>query len=113
MKARGLFTMSALALALALTVPWAVAQQTPRPMLADYFTEFASTLPSAGYAPLAINETVTEDLNGDGNQDLVVLGANYPGGTSSTSRSRDACSSETATATLPPRPPISFPSIRS
>ena len=72
-----LFLVSALAMA---TV-WVAAQPTPRPMLADYFTQFASTLPSAGYAPLAINETVTEDLNGDGNQDLVVLGANYPGGT--------------------------------
>ena len=30
-------------------------------MLADYFTEISSTLPSAGYAPLGINQTVTAD----------------------------------------------------
>ena len=71
-------TLLILLSAAALTAP-TVAQT--RPMLADYFTEFASTLLSAGYAPLGINQTVTEDLNGDGNQDLVVLGVNYPGGT--------------------------------
>jgi hypothetical protein len=65
--------------AVALTSPSSPAQT--RPKLADYFTEINSTLPSAGYAPLEINSTVTEDLNGDGNQDLIVLGVNYPGGT--------------------------------
>ena len=63
--------------AAALTAP-AVPAQT-RPKLADYFTEFNSTLLSTGYAPLGVNQSVTEDLNGDGNQDLVVLGVNYPG----------------------------------
>ena len=81
MKELRLQMLLVLVSALAMATVWVAAQQTPRPMLANYFTEFASTLPSAGYAPLAINETVTEDLDGDGNQDLVVLGANYPGGT--------------------------------
>jgi hypothetical protein len=49
------------------------------PALADYFTDIAPVVIDASYAPLSINGPHTADLNGDGNEDLVVLGANYPG----------------------------------
>jgi FG-GAP-like repeat len=52
--------------------------QTP-PTFAAYYTEIPSTVIDAGYAPLSMFSPVTADLNGDGYQDLVVLGADYPG----------------------------------
>lgn len=50
-----------------------------RPRLADYFTTIPLTVLDAGYAPSS-SFPVTADINGDGHQDLIVLGAWYPGG---------------------------------
>jgi hypothetical protein len=52
------------------------AQSTPN--LTDYFTAIPETVVDARYAPLNITPSVLgiHDLNGDGHQDLVVLGAN-------------------------------------
>lgn len=62
-----------------MTVPWVAAQQAPRPMLADYFTVIPQTVLDAGYKPLRLGvDTWNEDLDGDGHQDLVVFGFNYP-----------------------------------
>jgi hypothetical protein len=58
------------------SLPWAHAQSRPR--LADFFSEIASAVIDAGYAPLSTFQPVTQDLDGDGNDDLIVLGANYP-----------------------------------
>jgi hypothetical protein len=66
-----------LASTLALTA-WVAAQQPARPKLADYFTEIPATLIDPGYTPRSTFSTVNEDLNGDGHQDLVVLGAQFP-----------------------------------
>jgi hypothetical protein len=66
-----------LASTVVLTTAWGTAQQA-RPKLADYFTGLPQTF-DPGYTPLTISSfPVTADLNGDGNEDLVVLGANYP-----------------------------------
>jgi hypothetical protein len=71
-----------LACALTLTAPRVPAQT--RPKLADYYAEIPSHLFDAGYiARGIIASTVSEDLNGDGYQDLIVVGAYRPelGGT--------------------------------
>lgn len=65
-----------LAFVVALTAPRVPAQA--RPSLADYFTTIPPTVLDAGYVAQNIFP-VTEDVNGDGYQDLIVLGA-YPGG---------------------------------
>ena len=65
------------AFALVLTAPRVPAQTTLR--LADYFTTIPLTVLDAGYVPQNISP-VTADINGDGYQDLIVLGASYPGG---------------------------------
>jgi hypothetical protein len=38
-----------------------------------------TTIPSISYAPRFIGQTYAVDLNGDGNDDLLLLGATYPG----------------------------------
>ena len=63
--------------AVALTTEWVTAQQAPRPLLADYYTPITATSIDRGYAPLSVG-LETADLNGDGHQDLVVLGFNFP-----------------------------------
>jgi hypothetical protein len=62
---------------LASTTSWVPAQTRPR--LADYFTDITPVVIDANYAPQSFYGPHTADLNGDGNEDLVVLGANYPG----------------------------------
>ena len=64
-----------LASALLVTAPRVPAQTRPR--LADYFTTIPLTVLDAGYAPQG-TFPVTADINGDGHQDLIVLGAWYP-----------------------------------
>jgi hypothetical protein len=54
------------------------------PSLSGYFTPLQPTVIDSTYAPLFLSFTVTADLNGDGNQDLVVLGADYPSNGAST-----------------------------
>ena len=66
------------ALTLAVTTP-SIQSQT-RPRLADYFTEIPVTVIDADYAPKSIRSPMTADLNGDGNQDLIVIGVDYAGG---------------------------------
>jgi hypothetical protein len=49
------------------------------PSLQDYFTPIAPQVIDATYAPRFLSSfTLTPDLDGDGNVDLVVLGADYP-----------------------------------
>jgi len=63
--------------AVALMAPGIPAQT--RPKLADYFTPIPQTVLDARYSPLRLSQdTWNEDLDGDGNQDVVVLGFNYP-----------------------------------
>ncbi len=66
-----------LAFAVALTAPRVPAQTGPR--LADYFTTIPLTMVDASYAARHIFP-VTGDVNGDGHQDLIVLGIWQPGG---------------------------------
>lgn len=68
-------TLLVVASALVLTTSRLPAQS--RPALADFYTPITSTVIDRAYAPLSV-VLATEDLNGDGHQDLVVLGANYP-----------------------------------
>ena len=63
------------ALMLALSTP--SLQSQARPRLAEYFTEIPVTVIDADYAPKSIRSPLTADLNGDGNQDLVVIGADF------------------------------------
>lgn len=50
-----------------------------RARLADYFTEMPVTVLDAAWQPRYMSgETTTADLDGDGFQDLIVLGAAYP-----------------------------------
>ena len=49
------------------------------PTLTSYFTLIAPHAIDASYAPQFTFSPTTADLNGDGNQDLIVLGASYPG----------------------------------
>jgi FG-GAP-like repeat len=65
-----------LAAALALTAAGIPAQT--RPKLADYFTEMPVTALDASYAAHTNMRSFDEDLNGDGNQDLIVLGWEHP-----------------------------------
>jgi hypothetical protein len=70
-------TLLILACAMALTAPGAPAQTRPR--LSEYFTLIPQTVLDARYAPLRVGPDMwTEDLNGDGHQDLVVVAFNYP-----------------------------------
>jgi VCBS repeat protein len=63
-----------LASTVVLATAWGTAQQT-RPSLADYFTVLPQRVIDAGYSPTSIAlGDVTEDLNGDGLQDMVILG---------------------------------------
>lgn len=64
-----------LASALLLAVP-SLAQQASSPRLAAYYAEVQWTMVDPSYAPDSITFTASEDLNGDGHQDLVVLGSN-------------------------------------
>lgn len=64
--------------ALVLTTEWVLAQTGPK--LAGYFTEIPSTV-IPGYGPVAGVKFTAEDLNGDGRQDLVVLGFDFPNST--------------------------------
>ena len=60
------------------TAPRAPAQAGPK--LAAYFTELRATAIDPGFASTwFFLGPDTADLDGDGNQDLVALGANYPG----------------------------------
>src|SRR5437762_6650792 len=54
-----------------------VSTQT-KPALGDYYQELPATVLDASYAPRSLGSVWTEDLNGDGNQDLVILGADTP-----------------------------------
>ena len=47
------------------------------PSLSDYFTVIPAQTIASNYAPRFITPPFTADLNGDGNDDLVVLGLNY------------------------------------
>ena len=67
-------------LALILAVASPSTQTQARPRLADYFTEIPVTVIDADYAPKGIRPPMNADLNGDGNQDLVVVGADFAGG---------------------------------
>ena len=60
--------------AFALAAPWISAQTTPK--LAAFYTPIPETLVDSSYRPLNIAPSMLgiADLNGDGNQDLVVLG---------------------------------------
>ena len=71
-------TLLVLASAVALTVVWVSAQTAPS--LAAYYTEIPSTVIDPGYAPAPLGwHLVNTDLDGDGYQDLVVLGFDLPG----------------------------------
>ncbi|TFW08298.1 DUF4214 domain-containing protein [Oxalobacteraceae bacterium OM1] len=50
------------------------------PALAAYYTLKDFAVVDGSYQPKDIFNPVTADLNGDGHQDLIVLGAYYPGG---------------------------------
>ncbi len=65
-----------LAAAVALTAPRSPAQT--RPALADYFTEIPRTVLDARFVGGPRVATGFEDLDGDGNQDLVVLSWDHP-----------------------------------
>jgi hypothetical protein len=65
-----------LAVSAAMLVGSSVAAAAP---LSAYFTPLQPKVIDSTYFPLFLSFTVTADLNGDGNQDLVVLGADYPG----------------------------------
>jgi hypothetical protein len=63
----------------ALTVMSMSPRAQVRPSLADYYAEMPTVTLDAGWAPLfKAGLTSTPDLDGDGNQDLIVLGAAYP-----------------------------------
>ena len=62
---------------IALPVVWVKAQSTPK--LAAYYTTMPDVVVDARYTPLGITYAA-HDLNGDGNQDLVVAGSNHPRG---------------------------------
>lgn len=47
-------------------------------MLSDYFAYVPYSVVDAGYTPQYVFNPITADLNGDGRQDLLVLGASYP-----------------------------------
>jgi hypothetical protein len=68
-----------LASALLLTAVGGTAQT--RPALADYFTEIPPTVIDPSYVPRGLRSTENIDLNGDGYQDLVLLGIDPSGGT--------------------------------
>jgi hypothetical protein len=59
-----------------LSLPQTQAQSRPR--LADFFTDITSAVIDSSYTALSMFQPVTHDLDGDGHQDLIVLGANYP-----------------------------------
>lgn len=71
-KARA--ALLALTSVVALALTWVSAQSAPK--LAPYYTPIAETVVDASYRPTNIAPSVLgiADLNGDGNQDLVVLG---------------------------------------
>ena len=76
MNSRGLIVMLALALALALTASSLPAQA--RPKLAEYFTELPVASLDARYVGGWMVRSATEDLDGDGHQDLLILGWEHP-----------------------------------
>jgi hypothetical protein len=47
------------------------------PKLADYYTLIPTKVIDPNYSPLWIGMPFTADLNGDGNEDLVVLGVDF------------------------------------
>ena len=97
-----------LASALVLTAPRVPAQT--RPSLADYFTTIPLTMLDAGYVPRDIFP-VTGDINGDGYQDLIVLGAWYPlGGATCCTPQPGRVFLGDGDGHFSPAPGISFPS---
>ena len=76
-KVLRLHVLLVVAIALMWTAPRAPAQAGPT--LAAYFTELSTTVVDPSFAPTWVFLSAdTADLNGDGHQDLVALGANYP-----------------------------------
>jgi hypothetical protein len=73
MYARGGLALLVVVSALALTSA-RVATQTTKPTLGDYYKELPSIPLDAGYLPRTLGTWWFVDLNGDGNQDLVVIG---------------------------------------
>jgi hypothetical protein len=79
MKVLRLQVLLLVAIALMWTATRAPAQAGPK--LAAYFTELRATAIDPGFASTSFFRGAdTADLNGDGNQDLVALGFNVPGG---------------------------------
>ena len=72
MNARGSLALLVVVSVLALTSAGITAQT--KPTLGDYYKELPSIPLDAGYLPRTLGTWWFVDLNGDGNQDLVVIG---------------------------------------